>query len=228
MHSLKNLLHFFSLFGFCGISMELVLTGRVYSRILNENTISMLVGGLLDMPDASITKNALAAALKTLMTKKPFAKISIGDICEHCHMNRRSFYYHFQDKYDLTVWIFNVEFLDLMREKEYDTSLVFALDICSYFFENKDYYIDLFSTKGQNSFHEYFFEIFTPLFVDAIRPYFSEEEDAMFCVEFYADAFVLSIEKWLLSNALQPEEYVEKLKTATQGMARRAMHQMQT
>ena len=44
--------------------------------------------------------------MKKLMKEKPFAKISVIDICEGCGMNRKSFYYHFKDKYDLVNWNF--------------------------------------------------------------------------------------------------------------------------
>ena len=60
------------------------------------------------MADSNITKKALAEALKELMEEKSFEKINIGDICEKCEMNRKSFYYHFKDKYDLVNWIFDV------------------------------------------------------------------------------------------------------------------------
>ena len=53
------------------------------------------------MPDSNITKKALAMAMKELMEQIPFSKISVSDICEKCGMNRKSFYYHFKDKYDL-------------------------------------------------------------------------------------------------------------------------------
>ncbi len=55
------------------------------------------------MTDSNITKKALAAALKDLMKTTSFEKISIQDICEKCHMNRKSFYYHFKDKLLFTV-----------------------------------------------------------------------------------------------------------------------------
>ena len=58
------------------------------------------------MADSNITKRALAAALKELMEQKPFSKINVAEICEKCGMNRKSFYYHFKDKYDLVNWIF--------------------------------------------------------------------------------------------------------------------------
>ena len=63
------------------------------------------------MADSGITKRALAEALKQLMEELPFSKISVADICEQCNMNRKSFYYHFKDKYDLLNWILDTEFL---------------------------------------------------------------------------------------------------------------------
>ena len=47
------------------------------------------------MADSNITKKALATAFKELMEERPFEKINVGDICEKCEMNRKSFYYHF-------------------------------------------------------------------------------------------------------------------------------------
>ena len=53
------------------------------------------------MADSNITKRALAAALKSLLAERPFAKVSVREICEACGMSRKSFYYHFKDKYEL-------------------------------------------------------------------------------------------------------------------------------
>lgn len=95
------------------------------------------------MPEASITKRTLAASLKALMEGKPFEKVSIGEICDCCGMNRRSFYYHFQDKYELAIWIYETEFLGLVAQRDYDTSWAFLLDLCAYFHDNRAFYINL-------------------------------------------------------------------------------------
>ena len=58
------------------------------------------------MADSNITKQALSSALKELMEEQSFERISVSDICERCHMNRKSFYYHFRDKYDLAKWVY--------------------------------------------------------------------------------------------------------------------------
>ena len=71
------------------------------------------------MPDSNITKRALAAALKELMETKPFSKISVSDICQACDMSRKSFYYHFQDKFDLVNWIYYTECVAVLKEKNW-------------------------------------------------------------------------------------------------------------
>lgn len=55
------------------------------------------------------TKKELAKALKCLVCEKSFEKISIQDITDKCYVNRQTFYYHFQDKYECLSWIFETE-----------------------------------------------------------------------------------------------------------------------
>ena len=53
---------------------------------------------------SQLTKRALAASLKKLLAQKPLSKITIADITEDCGVSRMTFYYHFQDIYDLVEW----------------------------------------------------------------------------------------------------------------------------
>ena len=55
---------------------------------------------------AERTKLWIAAAMKRLMAKKPLDKIWVTEICREAEIERPTFYYHFQDKYDLVAWIF--------------------------------------------------------------------------------------------------------------------------
>ena len=50
------------------------------------------------------TKVAMSNALKDLLKKKKLSKITINDIASACNISRMTFYYHFQDIYDLTEW----------------------------------------------------------------------------------------------------------------------------
>lgn len=51
-----------------------------------------------------LTKHALEDSLKRLLLQKPLTKITIADLTEDCGVSRMTFYYHFQDIYDLVEW----------------------------------------------------------------------------------------------------------------------------
>ena len=49
------------------------------------------------MSMANLTKQAIKASLMDLLEDRPYSKITVKDIVEHCGINRNSFYYHYQD-----------------------------------------------------------------------------------------------------------------------------------
>jgi len=51
------------------------------------------------------TKQKIARALRQLMCERPLSKITVQDLMERAEMKRQSFYYHFQDIYDVLGWI---------------------------------------------------------------------------------------------------------------------------
>ena len=61
------------------------------------------------MSKSLITKNALAASLKSLITENNFDKVTIADITDNIGLNRQTFYYHFADKQELLYWIYDNE-----------------------------------------------------------------------------------------------------------------------
>ena len=70
---------------------------------------------------ATSTKKALAAALKKMMEVKPIDKITVKDLVEICGVNRQTFYYHFDDVYDLLEWVFEEDAnANLPKEVVYD------------------------------------------------------------------------------------------------------------
>lgn len=165
------------------------------------------------MADSNITKRALAAALKELMEGKAFCKISISDICEKCEMNRKSFYYHFKDKYDLVNWIYYTEFLSEIQNETYDTGWGMLYKLCGYFYENRGFYRKILALEGQNSFLEYFRSVLVSVISYDIERIFGKAEAADFYVDFYADAFVVSVKRWLLAkDCVTAEEFVGRLR----------------
>lgn len=172
------------------------------------------------MPESMITKHALANALKELMTKQPLEKITVGDICDACGMSRKGFYYHFKDKYDLVNWIFYTEFVLRIYEQNYETEWSFYEDICSYFYENRAFYINAFEVQGQNSFSDYFNEIIHPIARERFQVTFGDNADHDFYATFYTDAFRVSLVRWLREQPeIGPEEFVSLIKRAVLAIA---------
>lgn len=174
------------------------------------------------MADSNITKRALARALKDLMRRQPFEKISVGEICEACEMNRKSFYYHFKDKYDLVEWIFNTEFIDLVKHTPLPDHWAFLGALCAYLYEERSFYKKVWAFSGQNSFRMYFREFIRTALEPLLLPEtagaadggFTAGEVADFSVSFLTDALLLSLFRWLTEEDLPPDRFVALLRRA--------------
>lgn len=165
------------------------------------------------MADSSITKKALAASLKSLMTEVPFTKINIADICERCQMNRKSFYYHFRDKYELVNWIFDTEFIEAVKDSRCVTvESAFDVLLC-YFYDNRNFYRKALQIDGQNSFSEHFRELCQPVFTAALENTYEDKKVTEFHVNFLADALMCAILRWLSTpQCLPADEFASLLK----------------
>ena len=183
------------------------------------------------MADSNITKRALAAALRELMEEVPFDKIQIAQICERCDMNRKSFYYHFKDKYDLVNWIFDTEFISLAVEsaKHLDSDDHWELieQGCEHFYANRSFYRKALLIKGQNSLSDHLREYFFPLIKMRIAQFLRDDADDEFTVNFFTDAILCAIERWLLDKqCMPPEEFVAKIKRIVRGGAEAIYREM--
>lgn len=173
--------------------------------------------------DSNLTKRALAAAMKELMEQMPFSKISVSDIAERCGMNRKSFYYHFKDKYDLVNWIFDMEYLQLSSRQDYAGIWDFLTALCCFFYENRAFYRRALRIEGQNSFLEHFKEVLEPSVKYYLASSLEEKTYQQFCVDFYADAFIAAFVRWLSNrDCVPPQEFVRMLKASIYAVVKRA------
>lgn len=60
------------------------------------------------------TKRTLADSLKKAMKSKSFSKITVSEIIKDCGVNRKTFYYHFDDIYALLKWMFEEEVIEVV------------------------------------------------------------------------------------------------------------------
>lgn len=179
--------------------------------------------GVSEIAERNTTKNVLAAALKEVMAEKPLEKIGIGEICERCGMNRKSFYYHFKDKYDLVNWIFDTEFMAAAGAETYERRVDLLLELCQYFYENRRFYCNALHIRGQNSFLEHFHDLVRAAVIQRLTQV-SELQELQelpdFCIDFMADGFTCTIARWLYEkDPLPPEQFVDSLIVLIKGIA---------
>lgn len=165
------------------------------------------------MADSNITKRALANALKEQLEIEPFSKISISDICDRCEMNRKSFYYHFRDKYDLVNWLFDAEFTAHLRKREDAGTWDFFEALCCYLYENRVFYRKILAVRGQDSFYEHLRGALRPFLQEPLSDISGQAETLPMYVDFFTDSISCTIERWLLEKDCQaPVQFVASLK----------------
>ena len=176
------------------------------------------------MANSIITKHVLANALKDLMEEKSFSKISVADICEKCGMDRKSFYYHFRDKYDLVNWIFDVEFIEVMLKKAPADNKDILTNLSFYFYENHSFYRKALSVTGQNSFSDHFRELCYNAIRSRLQEINGSENMTDFQINFFSDAILMAFQRWIMEkDCMKPEEFIAQINACEELIA--AWHQ---
>lgn len=141
------------------------------------------------------TKQALSEALKAMMKKKPLNKITVRELVEDCGVNRKTFYYHFEDIYALLKWTLEQEALLLFDKYDlvHDNSkaLEFVLD---YVGENLAMLQNIVRSIGRSELGRFFFkDIYQPVYklvceVEQLRGLNVEEGYKAFLSKFLTEA----------------------------------------
>ncbi|WP_350445991.1 TetR/AcrR family transcriptional regulator [Anaeromonas gelatinilytica] len=178
---------------------------------------------------SSMTKRELANSLKKLMNKKPIDKIPIREIVAECGVNRQTFYYHFQDIYDLLEWIYKTEIIDRISEdRTYKTWQKGFLKIFYYIEDNKEFCMNTYHSLGRehldNFIYNNTFELIIYVVNEVSEGINVEDEDKKFIANFYTYAFVNLVIVWLKDGMKESPEYIiERLNKLIEGDIEKAL-----
>lgn len=107
------------------------------------------------------TKRAMAASLKAIMEKKPLSKITISEVIAHCGVNRKTFYYHFDNIYALLQWMLEEETTEVLRHYELPDDLEEVISfVLDYTEANKHILSCIYDTMGREEMNRFFHSSF--------------------------------------------------------------------
>jgi probable dihydroxyacetone kinase regulator len=165
------------------------------------------------------TKKTLAASLKRFMEQKPLSKITITEIITDCGVNRKTFYYHFEDIYDLLKWMLEEEAFEVVKKfdllVDYKEAILFVLD---YVNTNKHLLCCAYDSMGREMMKRFFYRDFIGITRDVVQKTKQEynihvdKEYEDFVVHFYTEAIAgILIDSFMENEEHDPNTAVEYL-----------------
>ena len=159
------------------------------------------------------TKTALAASLKKYMAKKPLKKITVSEIITDCDVNRKTFYYHFDDIYALLKWMLEQEAIEVVKNydsyTDHEQILNFAMD---YVDANAHILNCAYDSIGREEMKKFFCQDFLEIIRDLIDRIEAEEKLSVsddfkdFITQLYTEALASMIVDWFKKRNVRTRE----------------------
>lgn len=161
------------------------------------------------------TKDAFAQALKKMMRIKPMDKITVKDLVELCGVNRQTFYYHFDDVYDLLEYVFEEDANRVLpKEIVYDHWREDVMKYFEYLMENKMFALNVFNSNSRTYMLRYFKERlsecvygFALIVCEEIN---IDRSDFEFIIDFYTYGIVGLISQWMENGMELPKTFTRE------------------
>lgn len=103
-----------------------------------------------------ITKNAIETAFLKLLKERNFEKVMVKDIVEECGLTRNTFYYYYEDTYNIIEDILEREARRMIDDMEQGVSIFeIADDLFEYLEENPKVARHLFNSVKKDEIYRY-------------------------------------------------------------------------
>lgn len=103
-----------------------------------------------------ITKNAIETAFLKLLQERNFEKVMVKDIVEECGLTRNTFYYYYDDTYNIIADILEREIREIMQAISEGQEPIAALADCfEYLEENPKLARHLFASAKKEDIYRY-------------------------------------------------------------------------
>ena len=173
---------------------------------------------------SNLTKKALLSAFGALIEEKPFNKITITDLTARCGINRMTFYYHFDNIYELMIWGLEMQMNEASRDcVNYENWKTGYLRIFHFALERKTYIKKIFQTIEQEHLERYLNQIAERMVLAVIEEKSGDrtlnEDDKLFTAQICAHVLVGTLVSWVARGMKEsPETMVKRTGRLLDGM----------
>ncbi|MDO4805979.1 MAG: TetR family transcriptional regulator [Coriobacteriales bacterium] len=167
------------------------------------------------------TKLWIAEALRRLLVNKPIEEVRVTEICREAEVARPTFYYHFEDKYDLMAWMIcqsalNTDVLNVESAAEALNSM------------RRDYafYKRAYEDRSQSPMWAYMLEYFVRRYTVLYEELSGDEPgtQAAFAIRLYCYGTLGMTREWLLQDNITPAEVAVEMMFASMPQALRRVY----
>lgn len=161
------------------------------------------------------TKKKLATSLKKFMMSKSLNKITVTDIIKDCGVNRKTFYYHFADIYDLLKWILEQEAVAVIKKfdlmVDYKEAILFVIN---YVEDNAHILACAYDTLGREEMRRFLYQDFISIIETIINNVEKElgicmeEEFKLFLCNLYTESLAGILIEWFKNPQNHDKEQI--------------------
>ena len=178
------------------------------------------------------TKQAIAESLKHLLLKKPITRITINDITEDCGISRMTFYYHFNDIYDLVEWACEEEArAALSDDRTAETWQMGFRSLLEAVRVNKLFITNIYRSVDRAQIEHYLLRVTEKLLMSVIeeqsRDLLISDENKRYVANFFKFGFVGIMLEWIHYGMKdEPEKIAAMTGKIIQGDFRQALERL--
>lgn len=182
---------------------------------------------------SQLTKRALEESLKRLLLTKPLNKITIADITSDCGISRMTFYYHFQDIYDLVEWACEEDAARAIAgNKTADTWQTGLLDTFLALRENKSFIASIYHDMSREQVERFLVPVVSDLVKSVVDEHAARrhvrEQDRDFIARFFAHALIGTVLDWIARDMRDdPQQLVQRVATIADGAIETALDRLE-
>lgn len=165
------------------------------------------------------SKKMFVDSLKRMLQTKPLNKVRMSEIIRDCNVNHKTFYYHFEDIYDLVRYMLDKELIEVLKKFDlaidYEEAIRFVV---KYVTDNRYIINCIYDTLGREQLKRFFEKDFTGLIKKLVDEIIDEnklkisKDCESFIIEIYSDALASMLINYL-KNSISSTKDLNKIIT---------------